>query len=209
MHCPSDPPYFPRVGRYMLSAHAYYRTTGTTVESSKNALDHMDVVLIYLAIKCCSWGEARESLYKYKFGLVSLSALLSFWVVTLLGRCSDHGLHNIAIVVLRTMMSVKKSVARVCCAQDTMEPSHPKSMLSCNSLGLFLSRFCHSRLSRLTLYRRWATITYPSHVFYACLSLLHPLVGCPHLPYMPLLPRYRVPDSPHICNFLTSSPSHG
>ena len=165
----------------------------------------MDVVLIYLAIKWCFW---RELLYKYKFGLVSLSALLSFWVVTLLGRCSDQRLHNIAIVVLRTM-SVKKTVARVCCAQDTMEPSRPKSMLSCNSLGLFSSGFCHSRLSRLTLYRRWATITYPSHVFYACLSLHHPLVGCPHLPYTTLLPQYRVPDSPHICNFLTSFPSHG
>lgn len=163
----------------------------------------MDVVLIYLAIEWCSWRESRCT--STSWALCRLAPYCLFG----LSLCSDLRLHNIAIVVLRTMMSVKKSVARVCCAQDTMEPSHPKSMLSCNSLGLFSSGFCHSRLSRLTLYRRWATITYPSHVFYACLSLHHPLVGCPHLPYTTLLPQYRVPDSPHICNFLTSSPSHG
>jgi hypothetical protein len=171
----------------------------------------MDVVFIYLAIKCCCWREEREELL---LCTCVAKRLIVFLSCTLLGQCSGQRLHKIAIVVPENNVGEEGSCQCLLCtsAQDTMEPSRPKSMVSSNSLGLFSPRFCRSRLSRLslcshTLYRRWATITY--HASYACPSLHHPLVGCPHLHCTTLLPQYRIPVSPHIYNFLTSSPSRG
>ena len=153
---------------------------------------------IYSAMECCFWREKTESCCKLA---------IKWSVVTLLWP-GDY--------VMSQLFSSTTTLAKsVCCAQDTMRSSRFKSMAFCRPLGPFSSGFYHSsRPSRLflgflTLYRRWATITYTSLDPYACLSLHHPLVGCPHLLDTTLLPLYRIPDSPHIYNFLTFSPSHG